>query len=322
MKAAITVLIIITALLVVYFLICAFIFNQLIWRKQLKVPQFILNLIAGNSMPEQYEGDAHNAEEKLKTMPIEMVELKTQDGARLIGRVLIPEHSNGKLMLLCHGARSNGIGEFCFIAPRLFADGYTLIFPDHRGCGESDGKFMGYGTHESKDAFLWIDYAKKRFSELDIFILGVSMGGATVLMMNETAEDEKIKGIIADCPYTSAWEEFSYQMKASFHLPEFPILHTCDLYSRIFAHYSFKAASPLNAVKNSKKPVLFIHGADDDFVPVFMQKILYDACLGEKEILTVPKAVHARSYYQNPDMYYEKLTQFINKYSDQKNITI
>lgn len=320
MKAAFIILIAIAALLIIYLLACAFIFNQLIWRKQLKVPRFILNLIAGNNMPEQYEQDAENAEKKLRALPIEQVGLKAPDGAKLVGRMLIPQKSNGKLMLLCHGARSSGIGEFCFIAPRLFNDGYTLVFPDHRGCGDSDGKFMGYGTHESKDAFLWLDYAKKRFPGLDIFILGVSMGGATALMMSESADDKNIKGVIADCSYTSAWDEFSYQMKTSFHLPEFPLLHTCNLYSKLFAHYSFKDASPFNSVKNSKKPVLFIHGADDDFVPVFMQKLLYDACPQEKDILTVPGAVHARSYYHNPDLYYEKLTQFINRYSVQKQI--
>lgn len=320
MKAAVIILIIIAALLIIYFLACGFIFNQLIWRKQFKVPKFILNLIAGNNMPEQYESDALIAEEKFKAMPIEKVELKSSDGARLVGRVLVPEKSNGKLMLLCHGARSSGIGEFCFMAPQLYNDGYTLVLPDHRGCSDSDGKFMGYGTHESKDTFLWVDYAEKRFPELDIFLLGVSMGGATVLMMSENANDKKIKAIIADCSYTSAWDEFSYQMKTSFHLPEFPILHTCDLYSKIFAHYSFKDASPLKAVKNSRKPVLFIHGAADDFVPVFMQKILYDACPCEKDILTVDKAVHARSFYTDSDLYYEKLTNFTNKYSAQKQL--
>lgn len=317
MKTAVIILIVIAALLIIYFIACAFIFNQLIWRKQLPVPKFILNLIAGNNMPDKYESDAHEAVKDFKKLPIEKVELKESNGMTLAGRVLVPKKSNGKLMLLCHGARSSGIGEFCFIGPRLYNDGYTLVFPDHRGCGDSDGKFMGYGTHESKDTFLWLDYAEKRFPELDIFILGVSMGAATVLMMSENAVDKKIKGIIADCPYTSAWEEFSYQMKTSFHMPEFPILYTCDLYSRIFAHYSFKDASPLNAVKNSKKPILFIHGAADDFVPVYMQKKLYDACPNEKYMLTVEGAVHARSYYTNSDLYYKKLTDFIDRYSKQ-----
>ena len=93
--------------------------------------------------------------------------------------------------------------------------------PEHRGCGISDGKFMGYGTHESRDTMLWLDYAEKRFPELSIFLLGVSMGAATVLMMSDKLPENSVKGIIADCSYTSAWDEFKYQLKVSFHLALF-----------------------------------------------------------------------------------------------------
>lgn len=136
-----------------------------------------------------------------------------------------------------------------------------------------------------------------------------------MLMMSRSATDEAIKGIIADCSYTSAWDEFSYQLKTSFHLPDFPILPICNLYSRIFAGYSFRDASPLNAVKEAKKPILFIHGGDDDFVPTYMEKILYDACCTEKEMIVIDGAVHARSYYQNPEAYEKAIENFMNKHS-------
>ena len=140
---------------------------------------------------------------------------------------------------------------------------------------------------------------------MDIFLLGVSMGAATVLMMSRKAEDCAVKGIIADCSYTSQWKEFAYQMKTSFHLPEFPILHICDLYGRLITGYSFKDASPLNAVTKAKKPILFIHGGKDDFVPTFMVKELYDA--------------HARSYYTNPEIYENVIENFMDKYSKKKS---
>lgn len=203
------------------------------------------------------------------------------------------------------------------MAPYLYKNGYTLVIPDHRGCGESDGKYMGYGTHESKDTFLWLRYAKERFPENSIFLLGISMGAATVLMMSNHLEDAAVKGVIADCPYTSAWDEFSYQMHTSFHLPDFPILHICDLYCRVLCGYAFKAASPLDSVKCAKKPILFIHGAADDFVPTFMQDILFDACPTEKEKLTVEGAVHARSYYTNPELYNKTLLRFMDTYDEE-----
>ena len=315
MKILIIVCSVIAAIILILFIACGFIYNQLAWRKTIPVPKFILNAIAGYEIPTDYDRMTAEAEKKLLAMPIETVEINTPDGEKLIARVVTPEKSNGRLILACHGVRSSGIGEFCLISEYLYKNGYTFILPDHRGCGDSSGKFMGYGTHESKDSYLWVDYAKQHFPDLDIFLMGVSMGGATVLMMNEFADDEAIKGVIADCSYTSAWDEFSYQLKTSFHMPDFPIIHICNLYSKIFAGYSFKDASPIKAVKKAKKPVLFIHGGKDDFVPTFMEKQLYDACCAEKEMVTVTNAVHARSYYADPKTYEAAIEGFMDKYS-------
>lgn len=243
-------------------------------------------------------------------LPIRSVELHTPDGARLAAKVLTPEKPNGRLLIACHGARSNGTGEFALMAPYLYKKGYTVLFPDHRGCGESDGKYMGYGTHESRDTLLWLDYAKIHYPDLPVFLLGVSMGGATVLMMSDKVDPAQVKGIIADCAYTSAWAEFRYQLRTSFHLPPFPILHICNLYCKLFAGYSFHQAAPIAAVAKARVPVLFIHGKKDDFVPFFMRDQLYNACPTEKAKLTVPAAVHARSYYTDPTAYQLALERF------------
>lgn len=311
--AVLIILVILLVLFIVLLIACAFIFNQLVWKKTVPVPKFILKMIAGNNGPDTYEDKARQAVSEFRKLPLEEITLNAPDGAKLRGHVLVPEKPNGRLILACHGARSSGLGEFCFMAPYFYENGYTLVMPDHRGCGKSDGKYMGYGTHESKDSFLWLRYAKERFPDMAIYLLGVSMGGATVLMMSNHAEDAAIKGIIADCSYTSAWDEFSYQIHTSFHLPDFPILHICDLYSRMLAGYGFKEASPLEAVRQAKKPVLFIHGGADDYVPTYMQDILYDACPTEKYKLTVEGAVHARSYYTNPAAYQAALEAFMVK---------
>lgn len=306
-------LIVITVLL---FGICAFIFHQLVMRNSINLPNFFTKVIKGNEMPDTYKEDASMAKVKFNRIPSVKESLKTEDGATLFGRILIPPNDNGKVIIACHGARSSGQGEFSFFAVEYYRKGYILILPDHRGCGRSDGKFMGYGTHESKDTFLWIDYAEKHFPNRDIFLLGVSMGAATVLMMSDKVSPERIRGIIADCSYTSAWDEFAYQLEASFHLPSFPILHICDMYNVFINRYSFKDAAPIESVKKSKVPVLFIHGEKDDFVPPYMQGLLYDECTSEKYRLTVPQAVHARSYYTDPVLYSHAVENFIKIVSE------
>ncbi len=305
-------LIIVAIILVLLFVICFFAFNNTIWRKQIQLPQFIMKIVVGTPDVNKYEKDYCRAYNVFTKLNHEREEIITPDGAKLVGHILVPENSNGKLIIACHGARSSGLGEFVFMGSDFHKNGYTLIMPDHRGCGESDGKFLGYGTHESVDTYLWVEYAKKRFPELDIYLLGVSMGAATVLMMSPKAKECGIKAIVADCSYTSAWEEFSYHLTKGFHLPGFPIMHITDMYCRILAGYKFKDASPLEAVKSSSVPILFIHGTSDDFVPFFMMDKLYSACTSEKYKVEIEGADHAKAYYTSPEEYYSAVEKLFS----------
>lgn len=317
MKTAVIILIVLLTLAILFVLLCGFIFNQAIWRKQLPLPKFIENMIAGNEDNENiiYNKAHDKALKAFINMPFEVIEKTADNGEKMIAKVLVPPISNGKLIIACHGARSSGVGEFCFMKDYFYNNGFTLIMPDHRGCGESEGKYLGYGTHESKDTMIWLDYAKKRFPNLDIYLLGVSMGAATVLMMSSMVSPADVKGIIADCAYTSVKDEFTYQIKESFHFPAFPLINICNLYCRAFCKYDFRDASPIEHVKKARVPVLFIHGRADDFVPFYMEKQLYDACRSKKEYIEVDGAIHARSYYTNPNQYERAMNNFMKKYS-------
>ena len=69
------------------------------------------------------------------------------------------------------------------------------------------------------------------------------------------------------------------------------------------AGYYFKKASSLEAVKKCKKPMMFIHGTKDDFVPYSMGLEVYKAAKCEKELYSVKGATHANSLYMNPNAY-------------------
>lgn len=317
MKTALIILIVLLAIVVLFVLICGFIFNQAVWRKQLPIPAFLVNMLAGNedNGNKKYDSDHDKALKTFTDLPFEKVEMTAENGEKMHCKVLVPPISNGKLIIACHGARSSGVGEFCFMKDYFCRNGFTIIMPDHRGCGESDGKFLGYGTHESADTLKWLDYAKKRFPKLDIFLLGVSMGAATVLMMSDKVSQKDVRGIISDCAYTSVKDEFSYQVKTSFHFPSRPLLDICNVYCKALCKYGFKDAEPIEHVKNAKVPILFIHGKSDDFVPFYMEKQLYDACTSDKTLVEVDGAIHARSYYTNPMQYETAMNEFIKKYS-------
>ena len=70
-----------------------------------------------------------------------------------------------------------------------------------------------------------------------------------------------------------------------------------------------------DAVKKSSTPTLFIHGADDDFVPYHMMQPLYDNCsAADKQMLTVPGSFHANAAFANNELYWNTVEEFTGKY--------
>lgn len=131
MKTAIlTVIAILVVLIIITFLLCGLIFSNLICTKPISVPDFIVRLLekflAGSGVPDSYPEDAARAEERLKELPFEDITLKAPDAAKLRGHVLRPRFPNGCVVIACHGARSNALGEFCFMIPELYKQGIRL----------------------------------------------------------------------------------------------------------------------------------------------------------------------------------------------------
>lgn len=312
--------VVLVLLLIVVLVVCSYILSYISRRKPFPLPgwlvkQFEGSMVGNDALEDAYWQRAREREKWLESQNMEQLHLINADGLKLRAQYFPTGKERRGLVLACHGCRSSGIGEFCFISQFLNEQGYDLFLVDHRACGESEGKYMGYGYYESQDTMLWIDYITQRFGkEVPVFLYGVSMGSATVMMMSKQELPENVVGIVADCGYTSAWEEFQYQLRESFHMGPFPFLYIVSFLSRIFAGYSFKKANPIACVREAKVPILFVHGEKDDFVPCFMVQELYEACTAPKELLVVPDALHAKSYQTHPELYEPKLMAFFDRY--------
>ncbi|MBQ2094942.1 MAG: alpha/beta fold hydrolase, partial [Firmicutes bacterium] len=133
----------------------------------------------------------------------EKVSITSFDGLKLIGRYY--EVAPGAPLCICvHGYRGTPARDFSGGAPMLMEMGYNVLMPEQRGTGESEGHTITFGIRESKDVRSWVDYAVRRFgSDTKICLVGISMGGTSVLM--SAAEDlpANVKGIAADCPFDS-----------------------------------------------------------------------------------------------------------------------
>jgi hypothetical protein len=217
---------------------------------------------------------------------------------------------SSKTALILHGWRNCSV-DFLFLA-RLYEQelGYNVVLPDFHAHGLSEGGMIRMGWLDRKDMLHWLSV----FQTDTMVIHGVSMGGATAMMMSGEAMPEGIRSVsfIDDCGYTSVWDEFAGELQKQFGLPKFPLMYATSLLCKLRYGWSFGEASALSQVAKSNHPMLFIHGSDDDFVPTEMVHRLFAAKPSKKVLWIAENAKHAESYVKHKDEYLHRITTFLH----------
>ena len=217
---------------------------------------------------------------------------------------------SNRTALIIHGWRDMPIKYFYLarIYEREF--GYNVIIPDVYAHGQSDGDMIRMGWLDRLDMLRWME----AFKTDTMVVHGVSMGGATTMMLSGEKMPSGIKDIrfIDDCGYTSVWDEFAGELKNQFGLPEFPLMYSTSLLCRMMYGWSFDEASSINQVRKCRYPMLFIHGDSDTFVPTEMVYRLFSAKSGPKELWITKNTDHGHSYKNHSAEYVLRLKKFLN----------
>ena len=218
-------------------------------------------------------------------------------------------NGSNKTALVIHGWRDCSI-KFLYLA-RLYERelGYNVVIPDLHAHGLSEGEAIQMGWLDRKDMLHWLSL----FQTDTMVVHGVSMGGATTMMVSGEELPEGIKNIhfIEDCGYTSVWDEFAGELKNQFGLPAFPLMYTTSLLCKLRYEWSFGEASAINAVRKSTHPTFFIHGNNDRFVPTEMVYQLYAAKSSKKELWITDGVGHAESYMKYKTEYIRRVKAFL-----------
>lgn len=241
---------------------------------------------------------------------MENAEITSFDGLKLRAKYRLRSEQSHQWIISVHGYKDSH--KFMLPYGKAFYEkGYNVLLPDDRGHGESEGRYIGMGWLDKEDIARWVQWIVNRDSRAKIILHGVSMGGATV-MMTAGKNLPHVAGYIEDCGYTSVWDIFACVMKRDYHLPAFPILHCSRVICRKKTGYDFVEASCIAQLKKCNKPMLFIHGEKDGFVPVEMGYQVYEAFPGEKDIYIAKDAGHAQAMDCNPETYFNKIFEFID----------
>ena len=257
-----------------------------------------------------YHGIMKQLHQQLMARECEIVTVKSQDGLTLSGRYY--HVRDGAPVDICfHGYRSTWKTDFSGGSQLSREMGHNLLLIDQRAHGKSQGSTITFGLLERLDLVQWVNYITERFGgSTSIFLYGISMGGATVLMAPQEQLPPNVRGIIADCPYANALEIICHVGREK-PVPNWLIKPFALLGARIFGGFNLQETDARKEIARAKIPVLIIHGDADSFVPREMSDLT--ACNpGYITRHTFPGAEYAVSFLLDPDRYRAIVTEFVN----------
>lgn len=252
--------------------------------------------------------------DELQKKDLKTVTCTARDGVVLVGHYM--KHPAPKRIIIAfHGWRSPWYRDFSPIW-EYWQEECSVIFAEQRAHGESGGEYLGYGTLERFDVISWVEQLKSRIcpeaaeKNIPIYLAGVSMGATTVLLASGLALPEGVRGILADCGFTSMEEIWLDVMKHKFKLPA-PLREAELRYlRRCIRKTGGNLCSTLDAMDINRIPVFFAHGAEDDFVPPRMSEENYARCRAEKRLFIGQNAGHGACFYANREAYRKEQEEF------------
>lgn len=229
----------------------------------------------------------------------EQVEIVSRDDLRLRGEVL-PGGDGKRVAILMHGFRGDGCKDFAGVLRTWHELGFTLLIPCQRAHGRSEGRAICYGLRERYDCADWAAWAQARFEPRDMYLVGVSMGAATVMYTSALELPGSVRGIVADCGYTSPRAEFEHVLTCAGSIPRRLPLAIMRVMARMALGIDINERVS-DALERTQLPILMIHGADDSFVPARMSLENFSHCQSHARMELFPGAAHGMSMNADPE---------------------
>ena len=242
------------------------------------------------------------------------VRLNAFDTLRLHGTFLKAQDDSRNYVVVIHdtGQTSADVIDYA----RHYAEaGYHVLLPDLRGCGQSDGRYYGYGYDDRLDVLSWIHWILKRDPKAHILLHGLGTGANACLLAGAEHMPAAVFAVISDSAFTSLKACLIRMLDDDeSRMPVFLRLFLLRLTARILAGYDIYDVSPLQAVKNLSVPTLFLHGDADKTIPVEMCKKLYDEARCTRQIGVFLGADHLRGEQIQRERYWKLTDAFIRKH--------
>ncbi|XP_010532691.1 PREDICTED: uncharacterized protein LOC104808656 isoform X2 [Tarenaya hassleriana] len=197
-----------------------------------------------------------------------------------------PEGKPLPCVIYCHGnsgCRADGSEAAIVLLP----SNITVFTLDFSGSGLSGGEHVTLGWNEKDDLKAVVDYLRTDGNVSLIGLWGRSMGAVTSLMYG--AEDPSIAGMVLDSPFSDLVDLMMELVDTyKFRLPKFTVKFAIQYMRRAVQKKAKFDITDLNTIKVAKScfvPVLFGHAIDDDFIRPHHSDRIYEAYVGDKNII-------------------------------------
>ncbi len=233
--------------------------------------------------------------------------------------------------LFVHGITWTRYGMAKYMRP-FIEMGWNVAAFDLAGHGESSAPrrfYPSFGFYEKLDVREGVRSLRSLFPGAPCYgLFGESLGAASVLEYAPLAgkgASREIDFIVADCPFSSAWDELMEQYRL-IHAPNcfaWPAAHILRWLVRLLHGFAIRAAAPIKAVMQTDMPILFAHGMEDRYVPTIMSVRMASARMannvGVTELVLIPGAVHARGILTDRARWLAGVTAFIDRVCSEKS---
>lgn len=237
------------------------------------------------------------------------VAFRSESGATLRGW-LLPGRRGAGAIILMHGIRGSR-SQMLSRARFLHAAGHGVLLFDFQAHGESAGEHITAGYLESRDARAAAEFARASFPGEKIGVLGVSMGGAAVLLASPPPDAQ---ALVLEMVYPTLEQAIDNRltMRLGGWAGALSPLLTAQL--RLRLGVGVDDLRPVDRVGRIAAPKLFIAGAEDRHTTLAESKSLFDAAGEPKEFWAVEGARHEDLHAVRPPEYERRVLAFFAKH--------
>ncbi|CAK9161879.1 unnamed protein product [Ilex paraguariensis] len=220
--------------------------------------------------------------------------------------IVLPEGKSLPCVIYCHGNRADASEAAIILLP----SNITVFTLDFSGSGLSGGEHVTLGWNEKDDLRAAVDFLRADGNVSMIGLWGRSMGAVTSLMYG--AEDPSIAGMVLDSPFSDLVDLMMELVDTyKIRLPKFTVKFAIQYMRRAIQKKAKFDIMNLNTIKVAKScfvPVLFGHAVDDDFIQPHHSDCIFDAYVGDKNIIKFEGDHNS----PRPQFYFDSICIFFN----------